>query len=257
MYRLLIEKYPQRRAAPAGPAGRGPAADKLGQDEEAPASLRAAREGVSQARIARHGALRMGLGAARAGSASRNPIESSRRCYEEHRQSRYWADATFRLAERAHAAKRYEDAQRLLADLTAAQPDQKLLPHVHYLQGQAAAGRQQWAEVIEAMRPLTEAEDDSPFKLPGPLLDGGSPVSPGRLRRRRRASGRPGRQAGRLRASLDGDGRAAAGTSPGPSEEMERSPGAGRRRSPGAGRSSISSTRPITSSAGPWLPAAS
>ncbi len=95
------------------------------------------------------------------------PEESDQRfqtLHKEHRESRYWADATFRLAERAQAAKRYDETMRLLDELAAAQSDQKQAPHVLYLKGQAAAAQEQWADVIEIMRPLTESAEDSPFK---------------------------------------------------------------------------------------------
>jgi TolA-binding protein len=90
--------------------------------------------------------------------------ERFRTLHEKHSHSRYWADATFRLAERAFAGKRYEDTVRLLAELTTARPDQKQVPHVLYLQAQTAAVQERWADVIKAMKPLTEASGDSPFK---------------------------------------------------------------------------------------------
>jgi TolA-binding protein len=164
MYRLLIDKYPQDERLPQGLLGAARLEDQLGQDEDA---ARLYERMIKE--FPEHESLDTALyESAWVLRELNRPEESDARfqaLYQDHRDSRYWADAAFRLAERAHAARRYEDAQRLLSELTASKPDQKLQPHVQYLQGQAAAGRQQWAEVIEAMRPLIDAADDSPFKL--------------------------------------------------------------------------------------------
>jgi TolA-binding protein len=82
------------------------------------------------------------------------------RLHKDFSDSRFWSDATFRMAEHAYAEKRYGDAEKLLAALVDRQPDQGNQPHVLFLQGQLAAATQQWAETAEAMQQLVERHPD-------------------------------------------------------------------------------------------------
>ena len=89
------------------------------------------------------------------------------RLHEEHPTSRFWADATYRLAERAVRADRRERAGRLLARLQeqASLPDD-LRSHTWYLQAQWAAAAERWEEVREPLERLRAEFPDSPLRLP-------------------------------------------------------------------------------------------
>lgn len=89
------------------------------------------------------------------------------RLHEEHPTSRFWADATYRLAERALRAERRERAGRLLARLQ----EQPSLPddlrsHTWYLQGQWAVAAERWDRVREPLERLRAEFPASPLRLP-------------------------------------------------------------------------------------------
>jgi TolA-binding protein len=86
--------------------------------------------------------------------------------HDDFRASRFWNDATFRLAESAVADKRFDPAGKLLAELMAAQPPTDMLAHVIYLQGELAAGRQRWDECEARMDQVAHDFADSPLGLP-------------------------------------------------------------------------------------------
>jgi len=86
--------------------------------------------------------------------------------HDDYRQSRYWNDATFRLAEGAVEDKQFDKAQSLLVELRAAKPPTDLLPHLLYLEGELAAGRQKWDAVAAAMGQLARDFPDSDLQIP-------------------------------------------------------------------------------------------
>ncbi|NQU22315.1 MAG: tetratricopeptide repeat protein, partial [Candidatus Nealsonbacteria bacterium] len=69
------------------------------------------------------------------------------RVRKEHSQGRYAADATYRLAQRAFAAKDFDGAAKLTAEVLAAAPDSEPGEHALYLQGQIYVVRQDWDRV--------------------------------------------------------------------------------------------------------------
>lgn len=81
------------------------------------------------------------------------------RLHDDYRQSTFWFDAAYRLAEHHVRAKRYDDANTVLAGLISAAPQEGLLCHALYLQGQAAASSGKWVEVSA---PLTRLVHDYP-----------------------------------------------------------------------------------------------
>ena len=88
--------------------------------------------------------------------------------HDAHPQSHYWPDASYRLAERAVAAKRYDQADRYLAEITAGTAGtagKSLLAHAHYLRGQIAVTRGQWDRVAQPMRQIIEHYAESPMRL--------------------------------------------------------------------------------------------
>lgn len=63
----------------------------------------------------------------------------------EHRESRYWADAVYRLAERALETGDEAQAGVLVGELLAGGPPPSIVPHALYLQARAAVAGEQWA----------------------------------------------------------------------------------------------------------------
>ena len=86
--------------------------------------------------------------------------------HDDFRTSRFWNDATFRLAESAVADKHFDAAAKLLNELMAAQPPTDMLAHVIYLQGELAAGRQKWDEVEARMDQVAHDFASSSLGLP-------------------------------------------------------------------------------------------
>lgn len=87
------------------------------------------------------------------------------RLRQEHLQSRYWADAVFRLAQRAFGAKDYERAERLVAEVLTGQKDSRIREHALYLRGQIAVVKQDWEEVGKAFQALAKEFPESPMRL--------------------------------------------------------------------------------------------
>jgi TolA-binding protein len=81
--------------------------------------------------------------------------------------SRYWADATFRLAERALAsgADGHDRAATLTAEALAHQPSADLEQHLLYLQGQVAVARGAWGDVAAPLAQLLERHPQSALQL--------------------------------------------------------------------------------------------
>ncbi|MBX3411906.1 MAG: tetratricopeptide repeat protein [Pirellulales bacterium] len=88
------------------------------------------------------------------------------RLHVEHPQSRFVADALYRLAERAHQARDYDRASRLLSELsTREQVSPSIEEHALYLQGQLAAAREQWTDVEAPLAALLEKHPESSLRL--------------------------------------------------------------------------------------------
>jgi len=95
------------------------------------------------------------------------------RLHREHRQSRFWADATCRLAQQALDGKDYKRAGALvdevLADKPAVadrakiaeQPDAKVRQYAMLLRGQIAVARADWPKVREAFEAMVEEYPNS------------------------------------------------------------------------------------------------
>ncbi|MEX0586605.1 MAG: tetratricopeptide repeat protein, partial [Pirellulales bacterium] len=87
------------------------------------------------------------------------------RVHDQFPASRFWADATFRLAEAATARGDFDRAQKLLAELESGKAPQDLAAHSLYLRGQMAAQRQKWDEVYTPMARLIQDHPASPLRL--------------------------------------------------------------------------------------------
>jgi TolA-binding protein len=87
------------------------------------------------------------------------------RLHKEFPQSRYWADATCRLAQRALDAKGYDRALGLAAEVLAAKADPKVREYALLLRGQAQAAKADWPKVGEAFTALVKEFPDSQRRL--------------------------------------------------------------------------------------------
>jgi TolA-binding protein len=84
-------------------------------------------------------------------------LEAFARLHADHRESEYWADATYRLAERAARAKDYARARQALALLGETESDAEVQAHALFLEGQIAAAEERWADVAAPLAQLLDA----------------------------------------------------------------------------------------------------
>jgi TolA-binding protein len=87
------------------------------------------------------------------------------RLRHEHRESRYWADAVYRLAEHARDAKDAVRVAKLVDDLASAKIEPETLAHALYLQGRMAATAEDWPGTETAMARLVEKVPRSSLRL--------------------------------------------------------------------------------------------
>jgi TolA-binding protein len=86
--------------------------------------------------------------------------------HNDFRQSRFWNDATFRLAESAFEQKQYDRADQLLEEMLPGKPPAEIREHALYLQGQVAAAAQKWDRVAAVMTTLSHDYPDSHLGFP-------------------------------------------------------------------------------------------
>jgi TolA-binding protein len=145
-YLDFIQKHPKSAALPEALLAAARLHDVLEQDREADGLL---------ARLAKDHAHYEHFDAALYQWAGvledlRRPDDAAKKYAElhnSHPQSRFWADATYRLAQHQVQEKSYAQAEQILSDLVAARPESTLLGHALLLQGQTAILQEQWAAV--------------------------------------------------------------------------------------------------------------
>jgi TolA-binding protein len=97
------------------------------------------------------------------------PVEAAgafQQISDHHRTSRYWADATYRLAEQAARAERHAEATRLLSlVIDAPAGNRDVLGYALYLQAQLAASAGQWDQVAPPLERLLADAPDSLLRL--------------------------------------------------------------------------------------------
>lgn len=87
------------------------------------------------------------------------------RLRREYPQSRYWADVTFRLAQRAFESKNYARAEELVGTVLQRKPDQAIRENAMYLRGQIAMATDKWPQAREAFEGLVKAYPGSSLRL--------------------------------------------------------------------------------------------
>ncbi|MCH7727322.1 MAG: tetratricopeptide repeat protein, partial [Planctomycetes bacterium] len=88
------------------------------------------------------------------------------RINRDYRNSRFWADATYRLAERAANADNDDLATKLAGDLIASNIQGDVRCHALYLKGQLAAESERWEDVEQTMQRIVEGFPESSLMLP-------------------------------------------------------------------------------------------
>lgn len=98
--------------------------------------------------------------------------EEFRKIYEGPRETAYWSEATYRLAEIAFLNKEYQQAGELLSELhrslqtaTSDPLDASLAPHQIYLEGRVALELQHWNEALTLFDHMLVDFPDSPLVL--------------------------------------------------------------------------------------------
>ncbi|MDA1052849.1 MAG: tetratricopeptide repeat protein [Planctomycetota bacterium] len=88
------------------------------------------------------------------------------RLVREFPASGYWADATYRLAERAFHRGDTAAASSYVRQLLESDLEPRLLRHTLYLKGQLAAQQEAWKEVVAPMQRLVSEFPESELQLP-------------------------------------------------------------------------------------------
>ena len=86
------------------------------------------------------------------------------RLHLEHPESSYWADSTYRLAERAAAKQDFARAKQLARAVLAAGADGTVAAHSLYLLGRVAVREGQWEDVLPPLTQLCREHADSDLK---------------------------------------------------------------------------------------------
>jgi cellulose synthase operon protein C len=84
-----------------------------------------------------------------------------RRLHDDHPESSFWADATFRLAERANERGDSDEALELLTKLLEGDCPAGVRQHALYLQAQIAIGHQEWSQAEKPLEQLVMEFPDS------------------------------------------------------------------------------------------------
>jgi TolA-binding protein len=154
-YLALLKEHPAAPQTPDALFGAARLHDELAQDREALVLLeRLLKEHATYARLdAVHYQTAWVL------LDLKRPADAAthfQKVHADHKDSQFWGDATYRLAEHYVQSKRYEEARPLLIALIEAKPNDELLASALYLQGQAATLEQKWPDVAAPLTKLVE-----------------------------------------------------------------------------------------------------
>lgn len=166
MYDLIITKYSNAREAPEALWAAGRLRDSLGHHQEATALYQRLLD--MHPKFAERDAVLYKL--AWALHDQGKPRESAAvfdRLRKEFPESRYWGDATFRLAQWAFDAKDYARVDELVHALLSSQAESaiRVRESAFYLQGQAAAAQEKWGLAREGFESLLKNYPQSSLTL--------------------------------------------------------------------------------------------
>ena len=164
-YQMVIDKFPKGTQFPDALLAAARLLDQLHQ--EARAIELYERFVAEQTASPQLDAARYGWAWALCDAGKRADADAQfQKIHDNFSASRFWPDATFRLAESAVAAKQFDQARKLLDELAAAKPPEGIEQHLFYLKGEMAAAQQQWDQVNTAMNELVRRFPDSSLELP-------------------------------------------------------------------------------------------
>ncbi len=160
MYRLVLQRYAQSPYASSATLAAARIHDVLEQDREAEPLLRRWLEDhpISDQRPAALYQLAWVLVDLARESDADAVFEE---IHHHHGSSRYWSDATYRLAERAARAKDYERADALAAEIVQGAHEPQMVGYALYLRGQLAAATQRWDDVANCMQRLVDEDPEN------------------------------------------------------------------------------------------------
>ena len=164
MYDLVVDKYPAAKQHPEALLAAARLRDKLQLRDRAAELYARLDKDYPQHPEADTALYEWAWVAAELGKTA----ESNRlleRVRKEHPQGRYAADATYRLAQGAFAAKDYDRAAKLVAEVLAVAADSETGEHSLYLQGQIHVVRQEWDRVRDTFETFAERFPNSPRRL--------------------------------------------------------------------------------------------
>ncbi|MEX2188412.1 MAG: tetratricopeptide repeat protein [Pirellulales bacterium] len=184
MYRTVIDKFPDAAEAPAAVFAAAELHERLKQRSDAESYYRRLLERfpsdakTDAALYQLAWLLRTNDAAVSSADAARRAAEAEtlfERLRHQHKQSAYWADAVFRLAEAARDRQDAAQVAALVDELSAAtdaktdsgEPlvDARTLAHAFYLQGRLAVDAGDWAAAEKAMTTLVERCAKSDLRL--------------------------------------------------------------------------------------------
>ena len=163
MYTLIINKHPDSKELPLALYQAGKLAATLKQGQQAETLLRRyvaefPRQSNVDAALYRLAWVLMDEKREEEGR------ELFAKLHQEHPKSRYWADATFRLAQGAALSGDYPAVSQLVDDMVASETQDEVLSHALYLKGQAAAKLGYWDQVTPALEQLLARFPKSPLR---------------------------------------------------------------------------------------------
>ncbi|MHB0959610.1 MAG: tetratricopeptide repeat protein [Pirellulaceae bacterium] len=165
MYRVVVDRYKSSPEASAAMLSAARICDRLQQDSEAELLLRNWLE-MFPAADQRDAALYQLAWVLVDLERDDDADLVFEQLYREHRTGAYWADATYRLAERAVGAKDFARAEGLAAEIVDAQTPGRMTSYALFLRGQLAATAQRWQDVLQWMGRLLAEYPDTELKLP-------------------------------------------------------------------------------------------
>ncbi|MCI0358110.1 MAG: tetratricopeptide repeat protein [Planctomycetaceae bacterium] len=163
-YRLVIDKHSRSPQLPAALLAAGRLHDKLDQDREA-AELLARLVHDFPEFPERDAAIYAWAWVLHDQEQLDEADAQFTRLSDEYPASTYWADATYRLAQRAAQRKDHARAAELAERIIAADCPAEIQEHALYLRGQTAAALGQWSETAHFLQQLLEKHPATALKL--------------------------------------------------------------------------------------------
>jgi TolA-binding protein len=153
MYDQVIDRYGKAEQYPQALLAAARLRNRLGQHRQAAAQFeRLAREFPRRAEL--DAVLYQWAWALADAGSQEESLQVLQRIYHEQRESHFWPDVAYRLAERANDAKDFPRAEALAGEILAAKTDAKIREHTLYLRGQIAIAQHAWPRAQQAFEAL-------------------------------------------------------------------------------------------------------